>query len=59
MHLPCIPQHREISKCTPVYTLKESGALPKELATFIKASMAFDVGLDSCTTRSSQMKAFL
>ena len=43
IHLPCIPQHRETSKCTPVYIEMYPGkvvALLKEQATFIKASMA-------------------
>jgi len=38
-HLPCIPQHRETSKCTLVYIEMHPGkvvALPKEQATFIK-----------------------
>ena len=42
MHLPCIPKHTEASKCTPVYIEMYPGkmvVLPKEQATFIKASM--------------------
>ena len=41
--LPCIPQHRETSKCTLVYIEmypRKVVALLKEQATFIKASMA-------------------
>ena len=43
IHLPCIPQHRETSNCTPVYIEMYPGkvvTLLKEQATFIKASMA-------------------
>ena len=43
IHLPCIPQHRETSKCTLVCIEMYPGkvvALLKEQATFIKASMA-------------------
>ena len=43
IHLSCIPQHRETSKCTLVYIEmypRKVVALLKEQATFIKASMA-------------------
>ena len=43
LHLPCIPQHRETSKCTPVYIEMYPGkvvALLKEQATFIKTRIA-------------------
>ena len=43
MHLPCILQHRETSKCTPVYTEMypwKVTILLKEQATFIKVIKA-------------------
>jgi len=43
VQLPCIPKHRETSKCTPVYIEmyhKKVVALLKEQATFIKANIA-------------------
>ena len=43
IHLPCIPQHRETSKCVPVYTEMYLGkivVLLKEQATFTKARVA-------------------
>ena len=42
INLQCMPQHRETSKCIPVYTEMYHGkivALLKEQATFIKASI--------------------
>jgi len=43
IHKPCIPHHRDTSKCTPVYIQMYPGkvvALLKKQATFIKARIA-------------------